>query len=50
MLELSLAAAHFTGLPQEVRMPLPRIAAVATATPKHRFDQAALLAFSWYFD
>jgi len=31
-------------------MPLPRIAAVATATPKHRFDQAALLALAGYVD
>jgi predicted naringenin-chalcone synthase len=31
-------------------MPLPRIAAVATATPKHRFDQEALLALAGYVD
>jgi predicted naringenin-chalcone synthase len=31
-------------------MPLPRIAAVATATPKHRFDQEALLALAGYAD
>lgn len=31
-------------------MPLPRIAAVATATPKHRFSQEALLALAGYVD
>ena len=31
-------------------MPLPRIAAVATATPKHRFGQEALLALAGYAD
>jgi alkylresorcinol/alkylpyrone synthase len=50
MLDLSPAAAYLTGIPQEVRMPLPRIAAVATATPKHRFDQEALLAMAGYAD
>jgi predicted naringenin-chalcone synthase len=31
-------------------MPLPRIAAVATATPEHRFTQAQLLAMAGYAD
>lgn len=31
-------------------MPLPRLAAVATATPKHRFDQEVLLALAGYVD
>ena len=31
-------------------MPLPRIAAVATATPEHRFTQAQLLAMAGYGD
>src|SRR5256885_13138780 len=31
-------------------MPLPKIAAVATATPPHRFSQEALLALAGYDD
>ncbi len=31
-------------------MPLPRIAAVATATPRHRFDQARLVELAGYTD
>src|SRR2546421_11748321 len=31
-------------------MPLPKIAAVATATPPHRFSQDALLALAGYDD
>lgn len=31
-------------------MPLPKITAVATATPAHRFDQAELLALAGYVD
>ena len=31
-------------------MPLPKIAAVATATPAHRFGQAELLALAGYDD
>jgi predicted naringenin-chalcone synthase len=34
----------------EVPMPVPRIAAVATATPPHRFAQADLLALAGYGD
>jgi predicted naringenin-chalcone synthase len=34
----------------EDRMPVPRIAAVATATPAHRFAQADLLALAGYGD
>ncbi|PYN79152.1 MAG: hypothetical protein DMD96_18625 [Candidatus Rokuibacteriota bacterium] len=35
---------------QEEGMPLPKIAAVATATPPHRFTQAQLLALAGYRD
>src|SRR5207245_3719256 len=35
---------------QEERMPIPKIAAVATATPPHRFTQAQLLALAGYRD
>src|ERR1051326_4706253 len=36
--------------PKEDRMPLPKINAVATATPPHRFSQEALLALAGYDD
>src|SRR5207245_10542229 len=35
---------------QEEGMPFPKIAAVATATPPHRFTQAQLLALAGYRD
>src|SRR5215208_7731035 len=34
----------------EARMPLPKIVAVATATPPHRFSQDQLLALAGYDD
>src|SRR6266850_1871750 len=41
---------HLTRRRQEVGMPFPNIAAVATATPPHRFTQAQLLALAGYAD
>src|SRR6267142_2207268 len=41
---------HRTRRRQEVGMPFPNIAAVATATPPHRFTQAQLLALAGYAD
>ncbi|PYM40616.1 MAG: hypothetical protein DME12_14900 [Candidatus Rokuibacteriota bacterium] len=47
---LGVLPSYAKGRRREGRMPTPRITAVATATPPHRFAQAELLALAGYRD